>query len=271
MEYRSIPPIRQSKMHRFFLPPESIGVDQVHLPAETAHQLVRVLRFQPGQSVIVLDNRGIEYVVELVDLSLPFAYGRVIERREASGEPQVKVSLFLGLTQREKFEWVLQKGTEIGVTSFIPVITRRSLVQDLDGLRPGSVKLRRWRRILQEAAEQSERGRIPELHIPLQLPDLLAEGSQTTELPIILWEGKNAPDLKRVLRETQQQSNKTLHQIRLLVGPEGGFSPEELDLASNSGWLPASLGPRILRMETAAIVASALVLYELGEMKISLK
>jgi 16S rRNA (uracil1498-N3)-methyltransferase len=255
-------------MHRFFLPPDAIGPEQVYFPVETAHQLARVLRLQPGQRVMVLNNRGEECIIELVEVSPQSASGRVIERRESAGEPQVSVFLYLGLTQREKFEWVLQKGTEVGISGFIPVITRRSLVQEQHGLQPGSAKYQRWRRILQEAAEQSGRGRIPELHPPQHLLEALAETQETFDLAMVLWEGEFVLDLRSILHEASRQSEKTKRpKIGLLVGPEGGFGPEEVELARQSGWQPVSLGPRILRMETAAVVAAALVLYEFGEMK----
>ena len=239
---------KHDKMHRFFLPADAIGPEKVNFPAETAHQLARVLRLQPGQQVTVLDNRGEECIIELVEVSPQAASGRVIECKKSAGEPLVRVILFLGLTQREKFEWVLQKGTEVGVAGFIPIITRRSLVQEQHGLQPGSAKYQRWERILQEAAEQSGRGLIPELHPPKRLLEALAESKETFDLAMVLWEGEYNIDLRRTLQEANRHHEKTQRQrIGLLVGPEGGFDPEEVELARHSGWQPVSLGPRILQ------------------------
>lgn len=256
-------------MHRFFLPAGFIGPEQVHFPAEIAHQLVRVLRQRPGDRVLVLDNQGSEFLVELQNLDARSAAGRVIERRQASAEPQLRLTLFIGLTQREKFEWILQKGTELGVAEFAPVITSRSLVQDQQGLQPGGPKSRRWERIIQEAAEQSGRGRLPVLSPPARLADALSAGSRDYDLALIPWEGERKSDLQGTLRRTAAKDLSRGSALRLaaLIGPEGGLAPEEVELGRKAGWIPVTLGPRILRMETAGVITAAIVFYEFGEMK----
>jgi 16S rRNA (uracil1498-N3)-methyltransferase len=255
-------------VHRFFLPIDSIGAEQVHFPPDVAHQMARVLRLRCGNTVTVLDNRGQEYLVELSNIEANEASGRIVERCTNQTEPATRVSLYVGSTQREKFEWVLQKGTEVGISAFTPVITSRSLVQDRQGLQTGGARRQRWERILQEAAEQSGRGRVPELNPPLQLDEALAAGRRENDVALAAWEGERTIDIRQALARCKAQGAVQMGGLRvaLLVGPEGGFAPKEIDLASSSGWTPVTLGRLIMRMETAAIVAAALVLYESGEM-----
>ena len=243
-------------MHRFFVPPASIHSGQVVFSAEAAHQISSVLRLRPGQALLVLDNLGTEYTVELVEAGQKAAAGRIIEQKPAQGEPQCRLALYLCLAQREKLEWMLQKCTETGASTFVPVISSRSLVQDLADTNKKSA---RWEKIIQEAAEQSGRGRIPVLKPALSLAQAIY---QSQGKRIILWEQERATSLRQALAGL---SPETPTELSLLVGPEGGFSGEEVQMAIQADWQPVSLGRRILRMETAAVVATALVLYELEQ------
>jgi len=243
-------------MDRFFLPSACFDADQVTFLADTAHQMVRVLRLHPGDRVIALDGTGSETLVELVDLTPQSAWGRVLERRPARGEPQSRLWLYLGLTQREKFEWMLQKCTETGAAGFTPLISARSLVQRESEVLP---KLERWRRIVQEAAEQSGRGLVPPVHPPLRLNAALAEAAGQ-ELCLLAWEEERTLDLKSALASLAGQPAPHL---AALIGPEGGFSNAEAAQAAAAGACQVTLGPRILRMETAAVVLTALVLHHL--------
>jgi 16S rRNA (uracil1498-N3)-methyltransferase len=246
-------------MHRFFLPLACIQNEDVFFPTEIAHQLKRVLHLREGQVVIVLDNQGMEYEVKLVSSQAHIAQGQILTRRVAQDEPTVRLALYLCLSQREKFEWMLQKCTEVGVNAFTPVISSRSLVQEPDEARK---KYPRWQKIIQEAAEQSGRGRLPVLYHPLSLEQAVLESRSNHRSAFLLWEGERTLSLHQALTGIFPGQN----QLALLVGPEGGFSETEANLAVNAGLLSVSLGRRILRMETAALVASALVLYEAGEM-----
>jgi 16S rRNA (uracil1498-N3)-methyltransferase len=246
-------------MHRFFLPPACIQAEDVTFPPEVARQLKQVLHQGEGQMVIVLDNLGMEYDVKLVSIQSHAAQGRIQTRRTAQGESAVKLALFLCLSQREKFEWMLQKCTEIGVHAFTPVISSRSLVQQTAET---AKKYPRWQKIIQEAAEQSGRGRLPLLNPVLTLNQAVQECRTGKPGAFMLWEGERTLGLRQALAGIFPGQTR----LALLVGPEGGFSETEVNLAADAGFLPVSLGERILRMETAALVASALVLYEAGEM-----
>lgn len=243
-------------MHRFFVSPDILHSERIILTGPQAHQIRDVLRMKIGDKIIVLNNSGYEYTVSLIKIDRQEVVGEVTSTKKSEGEPKVRITLYQSLLAREKFEWVLQKCTEVGVCSFVPVVTQRSIVR-----RTGSVtgkKISRWQSIITEAAEQSCRGRIPILENPLNFSDVLTRfnnfdycliGSAQTDMP----------DLRSILQEKDMQ----LKDIAMFIGPEGGFTEAEIADARGRGAKTFSLGKRVLRTETAAIVASALVIYEL--------
>jgi 16S rRNA (uracil1498-N3)-methyltransferase len=245
-------------MHRFFIDLHQIAGPNVRFDDDQAHQMRRVLRLRPGDRVLALDGRGRQYEVALAEVTNARVMGKVTTTAEAAGEPAARLTLFQSLPRREKFEWVLQKGTEIGVARFAPVITRRSLVRDADDVTPE--KLERWRRIVKEAAEQSGRGRLPELRSPISFGEAL-EHLKDYAKAIFLWERAEQGSMT-----TSLAGLPPAPAIALFIGPEGGYDEVEVDQARAAGAAIVSLGPRILRTETAAIVATALALGALGEM-----
>lgn len=244
--------------NRFFIPASDLAGDQVRLGPEQSHQVCHVLRLKAGDSVVVLDNSGVEYDVTLTAVSRAEAVGLITGQRPAAGEPAAELVLFQSLLAREKFEWVLQKGTEVGVAQFVPVLTDRSL------LRAKVVedsKMDRWRRIVMEAAEQAHRGRVP------KISQIVSFGEAVDQLVGFDRRLIAAPFRETVsLREALEGTGGKPVSVALMIGPEGGFTQEEMTLAREKGVAPIRLGPRVLRTETAAIVAAALILYELGEM-----
>lgn len=252
-------------MHRFFVSPASIDFPNrlVHFSAEQAHQFLHVLRLQPGDAVIVLDNTGKEYLTRLQTITIHNTTATILNTMDCPGEPRARLLLYTALTRREKFEWILQKGTEVGVSEFIPVITARTLARDKT-TEPNRTE--RWQRILQEAAEQSHRGRIPVLHSTLSLTEALTHAARQTSSLLIPWEGEAQTTLHTYFeQQAEQPTQKSPPCIALFIGPEGGYAEEEICIARQAGAHPITLGKRILRMETAAIVAAALVLYKLDE------
>lgn len=242
-------------MHRFFIPPEAIQNGVVTFPENIARQISKVLRLQNGNQVIVLDGSTMEFHVKLEEVSTSLVKGYIIDQKLSSGEPSTKVHLYIALTQREKFEWILQKCTEVGVVSFSPVITSRCLIQN-----PAEVegKYPRWKNIIREAAEQSHRGVVPTLNPVLRYESLQKKPINPGTFGLFFWEEERDFELNKILSK-----NKSA-EVSIIIGPEGGLSVSEAELAKKAGYESVSLGRRVLRMETAALVAAALVLYELG-------
>lgn len=246
-------------MNRFFLNPKCINESSVQFPEDIRHQIVNVLRLKSGDRVAVLDNSGQVYTVSLViDTESKTVRGNIVESRNADTEPAVNVDLYFGLTHRDKMEWILQKGTEIGVGSFRPFVSSRTLVQKLA---LSQKRLTRWEKIIREAAEQSHRGRLPLLHSPQTFSACLADVESSDDLALIAWEGAD-PSEGRLKDQLSAFSGRS---IALFIGPEGGFSEDEVEQAKSAGCQVVSLGKRILRMETAAIIFPALVLFTLDQ------
>ena len=237
---------------RFFVPPAALASDSVTIVDRAlAHQISHVLRLQPGDRVLLLDGLGSACEVELSTVARDAVRGLVRTRTAASGEAPLQLTIFLALIRAERFEWALQKSVELGAVRLVPVVFARSLPGD----RADAHKLERWRRIIREAAEQSCRSLLPQLDPPLSFAEACVQAAQA-ELPLLLWEGE-APSLRELLRHRPAPTS-----LSLISGPIAGIRHDELILAQEHGIMPVSLGPRLLRAETAPIVATAAIMYE---------
>ncbi|MBI1800063.1 MAG: 16S rRNA (uracil(1498)-N(3))-methyltransferase, partial [Chloroflexi bacterium] len=236
---------------RFFISPDSLRHERVTLDAVVAHQVRHVLRLQAGDTILLLDNSGWEFEVELEAVGHDAVSGRVVDRRLAGGEPRLRLTLYQALLKADKFEWVLQKGTELGIAVFRPVLAEHCVRGDVS-----EGRMERWRRIVQEAAEQSRRGRVPSLHEPVSFAQAAQEAGQSG-LSLIAHEQERGQSLRAWL-----SAHKAAPSLALFVGPEGGFSAGEMALAAQHGLAAVSLGPRILRAETAGLVAASAIFYE---------
>ncbi len=254
-------------MHRFFVPPASLDTSRVRVGGEVAQQIRRVLRMRPGDHFCLLDGLGYEYSVVLREIGKDEVWADVLGKSHVQTEPAHKVSMYLSLLNKpDKFEWALQKCTELGATRFVPVIAERSITGALKAMRR-----ERWERIIQEAAEQSGRGLLPTLDESVSIKDALdAEArpimqgsrSEAGEKHIaIMLEPGGAETITSVFRSQEQPATDSI-----FIGPEGGFTSAEVVLAGEAGVAIVSLGARTLRAETAAVASLTVVMYELGEM-----
>ena len=244
-------------MNRFFLTPDDFSGNKVFFPADISHQVIHVLRLPEGEIVAVLDNHGSRYEVAVhFDDKNKQVIGTILQVKSVASARKVDVALYFGLSNREKVEWILQKGTELGISAFHPFISSRTLVQSKE---LPAKKLARWNRIIREAAEQSHQGYLATLNPPVDLQTGFSNATAANHLSLIAWEEAAMAESK--LRQLLTQFNGST--IALFIGPEGGFSEGEIGLARACGCQVVSLGDSILRMETAAIVLPALVFYEL--------
>lgn len=244
-------------MHRFFLPQDCVTGDAVAIPADLVHRLRRVLRVGAGDHIVVLDNTGWEYDVELKAAGRGGLAGAVSGRYTASGEPRTRITLYQALLKGQGMETVLQKCTEIGVASFVPMMCERCVAGD-----PAAARLSRWKSIILEAAQQSRRGKLPDLSDVVSFGEACGMGAAGVSL--LPWEEETGRSMGDVLRGTPR--GKSPPEISIFVGPEGGFTPDEVEYARGLGILPVSLGRRILRAETAGLVAAVATLYEFGDL-----
>lgn len=258
-----------SNTYRFFVAPEAMQGRAIRIEDDALiHQWSNVLRLASGDHVTLLDNSGWEYTVLLDRVERDEITGTIERKMLAETEPRLKLALYVALLRGERFEWVLQKGTELGVSAFVPVVCQRSVIDDIAEI--GTTKVERWERIIREAAEQSRRAKLPKLR-PAMLFDSACEHAVRRSQAYVLWEGGGAVGLRSLLqRAAPQLSQNPPHDgpfsVSLLSGPEGGFTESELATAVMYRIPLASLGPRTLRAETAPVAAAAAVLFEHGDL-----
>ena len=248
-------------MHHFFIPPDWIHGDDVVLKDDIARQLVHVLRSQPGDRIVVLDDSGREFRVRLDVVRPSQVRGTITDSAVNTGEPPTRVTLYQGLLKGDKFEFVLQKGTELGIAAFVPMTCARSVPRPRV-FHEGNSRLPRWRRIITEAAEQSRRGRIPALGDPV---DFFSACDRIEGRALIPWEQETTKGLRSTLLNWKAEGCDS-SSVDIFVGPEGGFTEEEVQYAGSKGIVAVSLGARVIRAETAGIATAAAVLYEYGEL-----
>jgi 16S rRNA (uracil1498-N3)-methyltransferase len=271
-------------MHRFFVAPELVRQPGaiITLPKELAHQFRDVLHLQAGEQVMLLDNSGDEILASVASVNKNAVVVQLLERRPGKSESPIRIILCQGLLKSARFEWILEKGTELGVSVFSPILCRRSMAGLEDA---GTSKMQRWQRIITEAAEQSGRARLPAL-LPIRTLKNALDDIPSGALALMPWEEEHGLTLRDALQNIVHskgggrvdevwgplrspsspkpllQSDTTITVI-LFIGPEGGLTIEEVRQAQQHGARIVSLGPRILRAETAALAAVASVMYEL--------
>lgn len=248
-------------MHRFFIPAENITGERLIIAGEQVHQIRNVLRMSSGDFITVLDNSGYEYNVRIDKVTRAEVKGTITEKSKVETEPEVEVVLYQSLAKRDKFEYILQKCTEVGVSCFVPLVANRTVVRDTG--RITARRMSRWRRIIREAAEQSERGMLPMLVDAVEMKEAVEDTGKYDK--VLFGSSRDeGTDLRSVLGGLASEGKS---RIAFFVGPEGGFSDEEKVILRQAGAVLMNMGPRILRMETAAIVGTALILYEAGQMQ----
>jgi 16S rRNA (uracil1498-N3)-methyltransferase len=242
---------QECQMQRYFVLPEQISDDELVIRGEDVHHLKNVLRAKPGQNLIVCAGQGLDYQAEVMEIAAKEVRCRIIGRSVSRGEPRTKVTIAQSLPKGDKLEWIIQKGTELGAVSFIPFISKRSVVK-IDA-RKADRKRERWQKIAKEAAEQAHRGQIPTVSRPLAWEELL-EQTEKAEASFIAYEKGGIP-LKAAI------SSVSANNIMVIIGPEGGFEEREIAAAKEKGAIPVSLGARILRTETAPLVALSCIMF----------
>ena len=249
-------------LHRFFLlaplgdsrPPAPAETVQLALAAADARHLSRVLRLAEGDRVVAVEPGGRQLVVRLAAVA-PDVLGVVEEELPAREEPHV--TLVQGVGKGNKTDLVVQKATELGVEAVLPVLTARSVVR-FDA-RKRAERGDRWRRVAAEASKQSQRATVPMIEDPEDMAAVVSALAEFDRVVVPWEEAGDAPGMGAALAGLGRESR-----VAVVVGPEGGLAPSEIEAMSAVGAIPVTLGRNVLRTETAGIVAVALALYELG-------
>ena len=242
-------------MARFFMAGTNLGGGTVIIRGRDAEH-VKVLRLKPGEDVVICDGQGTDYKCRLVMADKEQAQAEVVEVVPCPAEPSVKVTVLCGLPKGDKTEYIIQKCVEAGAHEILFFQSRRCVA------RPDAPekKLERWQRISEEAAKQSGRGIIPRVDWIGEFADALNLAVQK-DLGLFLYETGERESLNAVL-----DSNRHIETLALITGPEGGFAPFEADLARITGLHICSMGERILRCETAPVVALTAAMYATGNL-----
>lgn len=240
----------------FFINSKEIINNQIIITAALLRH-IKVLRLGKGDRMWVGDERRRRYFIELTDIDKKMAVGRILETKESSNLSSVEIIMVQSILKGEKMDQLIQKSTELGAARIIPVISERTIVKIKEG---AAGKEERWQRIAKEASQQCGRWDIPRVG-PLRRFEDAFNDIKDVALALILWEGEHINKLRDILRGRAQAGIKN---ICLLVGPEGGFTREEVKFAMEKGFIPVSLGDLILRAETAAITIISVVQYEFG-------
>jgi 16S rRNA (uracil1498-N3)-methyltransferase len=246
-------------MPRLFVEPSKLAEEVVVLADEDHRYLTRVLRLDVGSEVTLFDGKSVEATARIMRIGPRALELKIEERRPVAGIDRPHVTVIQGLAKGDKLDLIVQKATELGAARIIPVTTARAVARlDAGAIRTMSRRAR-WQKIAREASRQSGRLDVPEVEGVAALSTALA-ASPKDALKLMLWEGARQTSLRSQLPAEPPQ------QIVIAIGPEGGFTVEEVEAARHAGFIAVGLGPRILRTETAALVVLSILGYALGDL-----
>ncbi len=243
-------------MPKFFVDKAQIVENHITIIGSDVNHIAKVLRANVGESLTVCDGEGYDYEVRILSIAKEEIVTEVLQSYPCRTEPKTHVTLFQGLPKQGKMEWIIEKCTEMGVSAIVPLQMSRSVVK----LSPEQAekKLERWNKTAEAAAKQCGRGRIPKVYLPMTIDQLQAES-----LPSFLllpYEEEKSLTVRQALTDKKADS------AGIFIGPEGGFEPFEVEKIKGFGAKSVTLGPRILRTETAGLAALTVLLYEWNEM-----
>jgi 16S rRNA (uracil1498-N3)-methyltransferase len=240
-----------SRLPRFFISPDQVQGSRVVITGDDVRHIGLVLRMKAGEELLLADGTGLEYTVRIADTSKT-AVSAEITNQSKKEIPSPRITLCQGLPKSDKMDFIVQKATELGVSGIVPLATERTIVK----IRDEEKRISRWQKIAREAAMQSSRLDIPKIAPVVVFKDFLrTQNSELSTLLLFPWEEGTEP-IKKILTENPAAKN-----VIVLIGPEGGFSPAEAALAKSRGFHAVSLGPNILRTETAAVAVLSMIGY----------
>lgn len=245
-------------MPKFFVLPEKVQNDKILIDTDDVAHIRRVLRMNVGDDILICDSTGCDYEAEISEIDEKKVVCDIIKRRKSETESEIELTLYQGIPKGSKMEFIIQKTCELGIKRIVPVAMQRC-VSKLENRKAEEKKVLRWQKIAEEAAKQSGRGIIPKIAMPITLKEAVLE-LKKHDMAFVPYECEGENALKPLL-----QKNKGAKSIGFLIGPEGGFDIEEIQIIKNAGLSPVTLGKRILRTETAGMAVSAIVMYELGD------
>ncbi|KNY26791.1 16S rRNA (uracil(1498)-N(3))-methyltransferase [Pseudobacteroides cellulosolvens] len=245
-------------MPRFFVKDEEIQNENITISGEDFNHIKNVLRLRQGDSLVISDGNCTDYDVVIDSYESSYVVTRIVGKYKNNNESDIDITLFQGIPKSDKMDMIIQKSVEMGVKRIVPVLTERTVVK-INSEKDSKNKITRWQRIAQEASKQCNRGIMPTVENPVTFYEAVAK-LKRADLSLIPYEKESGNKLKSVIKGNDAKT------ISVMIGPEGGFSNSEVDLAVENGFVPVTLGPRILRTETAGLSVLSIIMYELGDL-----
>ncbi|SFA75623.1 16S rRNA (uracil(1498)-N(3))-methyltransferase [Clostridium frigidicarnis] len=245
-------------MHKFFANCEMVNDSYATITGDDVKHIYKVLRLNCGDEVVINNEQGKEYLGEIEEITKQYVKVKIIEEIEINSESNLNITLFQGLPKSTKMDLVVQKCTELGVNTFVPIITSRVDVK----LKGEFKKLDRLQRIALEACKQCKRAKVPKVLEPIDFKEMI-KSLEDMNLVVVPYEnatGNGIRTMKNLIKKN------ALKNVAIIVGPEGGFEEEEIEALEEKKAYIVTLGPRILRTETAGFVCVSLIQYELGDL-----
>lgn len=244
-------------MHKFFVPAENFCENTAVIEGDDVKHIYKVLRLSDGEEVSINNCDGKEFLGEIEEVNKKQVKVKIIKEIPLNNESAIEVHLFQGLPKAAKMDFIVQKTTELGVKSVTPVVMKRVVVNGTK-----DYKVDRWNRIVLEACKQSKRSLIPSVNKPCEFNEMLIQ-LKSMDLIVVPYENEKGYGLKKAFKEIDKNEMK---KIAIVIGPEGGFEEEEINMLKDIEAKIVTLGPRILRTETAGFTALNIIMYEIGDL-----
>ena len=239
----------------YFIQSDSVQKNRIILTGDLAHHLRDVLRCKAGETVELVDEKQTRYRTEVTQVTKQKIVANILQKDGPPTRPAVSITLAQAVLKSDKMDWVIQKTTELGVNTILPVVTERTIARPRAERQAHQID--RWQKIAKETSQQCGRSDIPMVRTAISL-DALLKNSPGASLNLVPWEQAREPSLKTVLHNLKEKDS-----AMILIGPEGGLTSTEVERARDAGWISVTLGPRILRAETAGLAVLAILQYEL--------
>lgn len=244
-------------MYRFYVDPDQTGDSKIKITGSDVNHIKNVLRMKPGENIIVCNGQGKDFYCIITEISDDVVLTEVVKVSVTDTELDGKIYLFQGIPKKDKMEFIIQKAVELGIYEIIPVMTKRTVVK-LEDKKKEQKRIERWQAIATSAAKQSNRGIIPKVRNIMYFEEAL-NLALNMDCKMIPYE--NAKDITKT-RDIIQNTPKA-NSIAIFIGPEGGFEEEEIKRAAETGFLPLTLGRRILRTETAGLAILSMIMLQM--------
>ncbi|MCG8688742.1 MAG: 16S rRNA (uracil(1498)-N(3))-methyltransferase [Desulfobacterales bacterium] len=242
-------------MQKFIIKPGSVLGDTIAITGQDAHHIRRVLRFKPGETLSMTDGEGTDLKGEILEIQPDSIEARITSVKRSETESMLNLTLCTAMLKHKKMDEIIKQATQLGVTQWVPFFSARSI--PLSNPKKEARQMERWQAIAKESLKQCRRSRLVKIYDPMNYDQVLDMADNFAH-KIAFWEESNNP--------FSNLTGKNVESAIILIGPEGGFEATEVERAKSVGFCSYSLGPRVLRAETAAICAASLVQYLLGDL-----